>query len=892
MAVKIQLRRGNASAVPALDVAEPGWDVDTKTLRVGDGTGAPARIPTTKSTGAFDFSAVSYFQLPKVILGLGLATAVSLHFHPTDPTTGLFSPGTHQVAIATNAVTRFLINNSGATLTGDLTVSANGKLDGVDISNLNPTGVNGIMAKLGDNSYAFRSLVPGNGIAPMLNSGGSANPGGAAGDIIISIATNPTFPGTAAAKIPAGTTGERAGISPVDGHFRYNTTTKSFEGRIDGEWRALVDYVEGKTVSVPSQFPSIQDAINYYDNRVTKTNVFINLAAGTHLVTAALNPGSKANRIQIQGPTPIYVELDSSNPITAVSGTPGNYLVTYKLAADVPSNITVDHSIIVPNLIGSGDCPVIDYTSTKGVDVLSANLAQVKVQATANNIADWYTAGDYILYAPNNIAPLIRRVTTINDAATLTVDSAFPIAGSKAPFHRRFRRLTGTLSASASATITGSGTSFLTELNVGDVLISVGTFQFATVTAIASNTSLTVSKAITITAEIVLQMVHSSLHVGCWKINSIDTIARTVTVINTTQNAIAPPRYGMKSGKIAFPQAAVLYTSASLISLVENQYIGLSNVTARYTGVSPGGLVYGVQVDGGEAYLGYTGFVNGAMQADEGGIITFGRLFISGVVRSGTPALALNTNSSLQGSYLHLTGNATSGLNAAFSKVSLSTITVSGNASTGINGNASDMAFSFNNTVSVNGAYGINLDGACYLNSNQFSAVMNTGDSGWQVHVANNSFMGSWNMPMYIGNGSNNGIVAARRSSISLSNPIVANCSTGVYLLRSGEVYANGVRVTNNTFHGILAAKNSFVSIDNSTIQNSGDAIALIDNSFVDVSYSTILKTTGRLDIVANRGSSALLATVLGSGASSAMVVSPLLNAAAPANKGSYIYTA
>lgn len=898
MAVKIQMRRGNASAVPALDVGELGWDVDTKTMRVGDGTGAPTRLPTTKSTGAFDFSSVSYFQLPRVILGLGLPTAVSMHFHPTDPTSGLFSPGTHQIAIATNAITRLLVNNSGISLTGDMIVSNNGKVDGVDISNLNPTGVNGLIAKLGDNSYGFRSLVPGNGIAAMVNSNGQANPGGAAGDIIVAIATNPNLPGNAAVKVPSGTTGERSGVSPVDSHFRYNTTTKSFEGRIDGEWRSLVDYVEGKIVNVPSQFPSIQDAINYYDNRSTKSSVFVNLASGTHLVTATLSPGSRTNRVVIQGPAPVLIDLDSSNPITAVSGTIGNYLVTFKLATDVPSGITVDHSIMVNHLIGSGDCPAVDYVNQlSGVDVLSGNLAQVKVLDTGKNIADWYTAGDYILYQPGNNYPVIRRVTTINDAATMTVDTAYPVAGSKIPFHRRFRRLTGTLSASNSATVTGSGTAFLTELNVGDILISVGTYQFATVTAIASNTSLTVSKAITITAEICLHMVHTSMHLGCWKINSIDTIARTITVINTTRTTVAPPRFGMKVGKIAFPQAAILYTSASLVQLVENEFLGLSNVSCRYTGVSPGGLVYGVKLNGGEIYLGNTGFVNGALEAVEGGIVTFGRLFISGVVKVGTPGISLSTNSSLQGGYLHSVGNSSLGLGVSFSKVSISRMTVSGNGSHGLYGNSADMWLGSASSFSNNYGVGLVLDGGCYANANHLSMVMNTSTGqDWQGMVTQGSFLSSWNLPMVISDGTNNGIVVQRGSTASFNGLIAANGFTGVYVLRSSKVFATGIRVANNAYDGILANKDSYFTIEtNGLVDYNGNGVQAIDNSRVDIYNCTIKKgsAAGKLDLLANRSSTiTVLNPVLGSGVSDALVTSPPLNAAAAANKNSFIYTA
>tara|TARA_R110002074_G_scaffold332415_1_gene502738 strand:+ start:58 stop:570 length:513 start_codon:yes stop_codon:yes gene_type:complete len=53
--------------------------------------------------------------------------------------------------------------------------------------------------------------------------------------------------------------------------------------------------------------------------------------------------------------------------------------------------------------------------------------------------------------------------------------------------------LTGTIDPAASATVTGVNTLFLTEVAVGDEIIVTG--ETRTVTAIASNTSLTVSAA-------------------------------------------------------------------------------------------------------------------------------------------------------------------------------------------------------------------------------------------------------------------------------------------------------------------------------------------------------------------------------------------------------------
>ena len=56
---------------------------------------------------------------------------------------------------------------------------------------------------------------------------------------VLSFADNAVFPGTAAVQVPAGTTAQRSGVSPVNGLFRYNSQTGLFEGYSSGAWTAF-----------------------------------------------------------------------------------------------------------------------------------------------------------------------------------------------------------------------------------------------------------------------------------------------------------------------------------------------------------------------------------------------------------------------------------------------------------------------------------------------------------------------------------------------------------------------------------------------------------------------------------------------------------------------------
>ena len=55
---------------------------------------------------------------------------------------------------------------------------------------------------------------------------------------VVSIATDPTLPGTAYVKLPTGSTANRP-VSPSNGMMRYNTDTSLFEGYLNGAWTSF-----------------------------------------------------------------------------------------------------------------------------------------------------------------------------------------------------------------------------------------------------------------------------------------------------------------------------------------------------------------------------------------------------------------------------------------------------------------------------------------------------------------------------------------------------------------------------------------------------------------------------------------------------------------------------
>ncbi|MBC8553539.1 MAG: flagellar hook-basal body complex protein [Candidatus Brocadiales bacterium] len=114
--------------------------------------------------------------------------------------------------------------------------------------------------------------------------------------------------------------------------------------------------------------------------------------------------------------------------------------------------------------------------------------ASVNVTGVGTAFTTELAVGDRI-----NVNGEIRKVATITNNTTLTVDAAFTDTAADAALTAGTGVLTGSIDPAASTTVTGVGTAFTTELAVGDQITVSG--ETRTISAIASDTSLTVSAA-------------------------------------------------------------------------------------------------------------------------------------------------------------------------------------------------------------------------------------------------------------------------------------------------------------------------------------------------------------------------------------------------------------
>lgn len=934
MAVKIQFRRGNAAAAPNLDIGEPGYDIDAKVLRVGDGTTSPPRIPTTKSSGSFDFSTVTDFRIPRLILGLGSTTAVSMYFNASDQATGFWSPGAGQIGIASAGTTRFLLNSTGVTLTGDLTVT--GTVDGVDISKLNPVGVNGILVKTGANAFSPRSLLNGVGIAPFKNTDGGANPAGVSGDIVVQIADNATIPGNAAMKVPAGTTGERVGVSAINGHFRYNSSKKSFEGFIDGEWREFVDYVEGKVVNVPSQFATIQDAVDYFNNRSTKSAVYIQLENGVQSVSASsgLTSGSRTNRIVIRGATPVEIPLDvSGTPVVSVSGAAGNWSVVLKLTQALPDWLTVGpsgHSIVISNIDATGNEPYGVWNGSQAVGIDQANLARINLNSAKDSagavipISAYYAVNDYIMTGGLSSAVEIRRISAMTSTLVATVASAFLSYSTTAYMHRKFRAINGTLAATNSTTINGTGTAFTSQLNVGDHLILLGTMQVVRVKTIVNDTQFTTDFAVTIGGgtgyggmanNVAVQHVPVQIHEGCWQVTAKNTVDRTITIVNTSRSSVPPPIKGIRRGSVTFLPSAVLFTGSRFFTVYDSEYLGLQNLTVRYTGANPTNTNYGILNQNGYVTLdGVVGFNNAPVYASRNATLAMSGFTAICASGSGAYALTLQYGSSLDFVNLVVNGSNGGGMYIFGSPMTGSRLNASGNNGHGLvsgggsNISVSRMVHSYNRFNGLRVASQdrtstgfIDLIGngwASPVGPTQKSSIPNlvlSNASGFQASHPGTLVFSAADDNIYVYGVSSLHMRGALVAATPGCNMHIRANSTAIV---NGSIFRNS---ENTQIYGTLGAHIQLRGEGESVDYGKGSGIHMEHNSFafihggntasapVSALKRGALAPTTCWDALARFCSNIYVYKCKGSGASNALIASPALNAPA-AFVGSNIY--
>jgi hypothetical protein len=207
------------------------------------------------------------------------------------------------------------------------------------------------------------------------------------------------------------------------------------------------------------------------------------LALGLEPLTAYVR-GYRLNKVSVDWLSVPKARDTQYNESSHITTTVGNYVLVTNVNGipKIDQNATVnlyDQMTVTPgvqsvgNLVGTARARAFQYVSgTIGTQTAVYLLALFDIKMVSGKNFNTNVKQFFINYGSTvlNFSADIQPVTT---------------------------QLTGSLSASSSTTVTGNGTLFQSQLVVGDYFVTAG--GVSRVTAIASNTSLTVATAVTIT---------------------------------------------------------------------------------------------------------------------------------------------------------------------------------------------------------------------------------------------------------------------------------------------------------------------------------------------------------------------------------------------------------
>ena len=292
----------------------------------------------------------------------------------------------------------------------------------------------------------------------------------------------------------------------------------------------------GKRVLIPSSVTSISISttdspyiLPYLDRIDAEAGLTLNLASGTHTTsTGSIANIGQNNNITLTGANVVSTTLSS---IASVSGSAGNWTVKINVAdtTGIAVGDVIQINDVAPGkiLFSSASLTRRPYSNEMAIGIysmgeISTTTGGTTATTTASACGSFLQSGDLV-----TIRGETKVVDTVGtNSFTVTTPFEYGITGFQWWYYHKAN--TGTIAASASSTITGTGTAFTTEANVGDLLVVDG--RAYKITAIASDTSLTVTHAATIASSSPYTIMAAGiLHEGSFLVTGISENEITYT---------------------------------------------------------------------------------------------------------------------------------------------------------------------------------------------------------------------------------------------------------------------------------------------------------------------------------------------------------------------------
>ena len=389
----------------------------------------------------------------------------------------------------------------------------------------------------------------------------------------------------------------------------------------------------------------------------------INIALSfNHTITGNTIRSAGAEGIELA--TSSYSLISSNNVDSSTS-----YGILLVGTQDIVSNNTVSAGATSGIYVKSGDSHTVSGNnlynntgsgSTSSID-LDNGFAPTNTRIIGNTIRDTAGTGYAINIAGSSITGTYLAdnnysgtgAATINDAGTNTrfasqISAASVLQSSSSVITANANSiLTGSIDPTASASVTGVGTKFTTELQVGDEIIVSG--ETRTVTVITSDTALTVDQAFSNNANdtsvdrIPVALTVRGQDANANVVNVLDSTGASVLRINTG-NVVSANNYLSFDGEGDFGNVQVNYAGQSSIRINNNYYYDNSwqGGTGGYaysilpTAYSGAGASYsGLSITGSNTYTSGSGsvynaaLINPTLNVSGGATATYRGLYIN-----------------------------------------------------------------------------------------------------------------------------------------------------------------------------------------------------------------------------------------------------------------------
>ena len=208
---------------------------------------------------------------------------------------------------------------------------------------------------------------------------------------VISIADNPQIPGTAAMRVPRGTTPQRAGVAGSDGLIRFNTDTLLFEGYSNGGWTAF---------ALGSGVTSITAGTGLNGGTITSTGTIslanTSVTAGSYGSSSDVPTFTVNAQGQLTAAANVAITPTSIGAISAVNGTAGE-IETSQVGTVVTVGIPTAPTLTGPvKVLGTGVTSITPFSTAMQVWETDINDYKEVYVRNLNNGSD--ASADFVAY--------------------------------------------------------------------------------------------------------------------------------------------------------------------------------------------------------------------------------------------------------------------------------------------------------------------------------------------------------------------------------------------------------------------------------------------------------------------------------------------------------------